>query len=93
MKMTRFQALFVLWLRHEKFCGCSWRVLAARYLDRYNKLPNGNWAYMKGNQIDGMELEYMAFNTLVPADYLGENSLYDINLENIHPSFNIKRHL
>lgn len=34
--MTKLQALFVLWLRNENFCGCSWRALAANYGNRYN---------------------------------------------------------
>ena len=91
--MTKFQTLFILWLRHEKFCGSSWRVLARKYSERYNELPSGNPFYMKGNQIDGMDLEWEAAKMLIPPEYQGEYTLYDINLEIIHPSFNIKRHL
>ena len=63
--MTRFQALFVFYLRNEKLQGCSWRALAAHYFNRYD--INGNLISLEkrevfeylthgGNQIDGMFL-------------------------------------
>lgn len=73
--MTKFQALFVLWLRHEKFKSCSWRALSAHYKNRYNsegKLKpfehrvNFNGSTFGGDQIEGMKLEMEAFKILFP---------------------------
>ena len=71
--MTKFQALFVLYLRHEQFCGCSWKALSAHYYNRYN-FDNSLKEYKSrikfrgittgGNQIDGMMLEKEAHNIL-----------------------------
>jgi len=33
--MTKFQALFVYWLREK--CNCSWRALDAHFNNRYNE--------------------------------------------------------
>ena len=65
-KMTRFQALFVFWIRNEKLQGCSWRATAANYYNRYdmstgNLIPFKNRLIFKlftfgGNQLDGIAL-------------------------------------
>lgn len=61
--MTKFQALFVYWLRER--CDCSWRALAAHFYNRYNydwsnKLTTETYSYnictFGGNQIEGMVL-------------------------------------
>lgn len=56
--MTRYQALYVAFLRLECKCNGSWRWLASRYSERYNqKIPflGLGWS-CGGNQIDGMLL-------------------------------------
>lgn len=55
--MTKFQALYVAFLRCENKCFGSWRWVAAKYDERYKqKIPfNYNMIY-GGNQIDGMKL-------------------------------------
>ena len=69
--MNKFQALYVLWLRHDKFQGCSWRALAGNYYARYtfeNELipieDRNSYEGFGGNQIDGMLLEQQAFSIL-----------------------------
>jgi len=56
--MTRFQALYVAFLRLECKSNGSWRWVAARYYDRYDKkIPFlGYDMTYGGNQIDGMYL-------------------------------------
>ncbi|MCP4255010.1 MAG: hypothetical protein GY775_16710 [Candidatus Scalindua sp.] len=92
--MTRFQALYVLWLRHESMGDCSYRTVASRYFKRYRYVYHKVVPMIIGNQLDGMELELQAFKILVPDSLFRESvDLYEINLGRIHPSFNIKRHL
>jgi len=53
--MTRFQALYVKYLRI--ICGGSWRWVAGKYSERYyQKLPFTIELTYGGNQIDGMQL-------------------------------------
>lgn len=64
-KLTRFQALFIAYLRLECKCDCSWRSVAAHFNNRYNK--DGSCKLLKeredynvftygGNQLEGMIL-------------------------------------
>lgn len=65
--MTKFQALFILYLRHESKCGGSWRWIAQKYTERYSKaIPFKLGLTFAGNQIEGVRLEQLAFNTLRP---------------------------
>lgn len=93
--MTRFQAKYVLWLRHERYNGCSWRALDGNYHERYtysdtlipieNRLKYDGWG---GNQICGMELEKEASKILYP-NLSGELiDLYDCDVSKL--SVNIK---
>lgn len=61
--MTRFQAIFIYYLREK--CDCSWRALAAHFYNRYNydwtnKLKSEIQTFdsytIGGNQIEGMLL-------------------------------------
>ena len=53
--MTRFQALYVKYLRIR--CKGSWRWIAARYEDRYKrKIPFDSNMSFGGNQITGILL-------------------------------------
>ena len=100
--MTKFQALFVLYLRHEKFCGCSWRALAAHYGNRYNMIT-GEFKSLHdrivfdkltygGNQIDGIILEEEASKILkFPDDSCWSSDLYECDLSRL--DCNLKRHL
>ncbi len=98
--MTKFQALFVLWLRHESFCGCSWRALAGNYHERYNLnnelIPFECRESYKGigaNQIIGMRLEKEAFKILRSDRLIKEPvDLYecDLTLINANLKNNIK---
>ena len=91
--MSKFQALFVLWLRHKNFQACSWRELASLYEERYRTMPNNRFFFMKGNQLDGIYLEEEAFKILVPDSLFKEPiDLFEIDLSRIFPSFNLKRH-
>ena len=55
--MTKFQALFVKYLRVR--CDGSWRWVAGKWNMRYNlHLPFTMESTYGGNQIDGMELCY-----------------------------------
>ena len=70
-KLTKFQALYVLYLRHESFQSCSWRALAGNYYSRYtfeNTLipieDRKSYEGVGGNQIDGAMLEREAFKVL-----------------------------
>lgn len=56
--MTRFQALYIAYLRLECKCNGSWRWVAARFVDRYDKnIPfKGLEMTYGGNQIDGLIL-------------------------------------
>lgn len=90
--MTKLQALFVLYWRHEDLGDCSWRKLAENYINRYEKISG---IYVKGKQIIGKELELQANKILVdkdnpkitPLDYC----LGDCNLKFIKA--NLKRHI
>ena len=83
--MTKFQALFVLWLRHEKFCDCSWRALAGNYYARYEKCSMWKYDGYDGNQLDGMQLDIDA------SKILGINTdCYDCDLTKVNA--NLKRH-
>lgn len=99
--MTKFQALFVLWLRHNSFRDHSWRELAAHYYNRYksddtllpfNERINFKETPIFGNQISGRELEYRAFWTLVKPDMLMRTpvDLYECDLHDIDA--NLKNH-
>ena len=91
--MTKFQALFVLWLRHESMCACSWRALSGNYNARYN--DGSIWKYkgIGGNQIDGIMLEEEAFKILFPERlFMQPIDLYDCDLMQISKEFNIKNH-
>lgn len=100
--MTKLQALFILWLRHEKFNGCSWRALAAHYYNRYDiftgelipieKRSTFTFMTFNGNQIYGMLLENEAFKILRQDPLFIENpSLYQCDLTLINA--NIKNHI
>lgn len=92
--MTKLQALFVLWLRHEEFCGGSWRWVAGKYYNRYKYKQPFKDEPTNGNQIDGIELEEAAFNVLykdVDPMIVGYSDLYDNDLTYIDA--NLKRHL
>lgn len=99
MKMTKFQALYVLWLRNENFQGCSWRALAGNYYARYthdNKLITIKNRYpyngIGGNQIDGMIIEEKAWRVLRPNPLIMETpDLFENDLTLIDA--NLKRHL
>lgn len=105
MVLTKLQTLWILYLRHEKFCGCSWRSLAANYYNRYNKDNSLRTLQERvefehftsgGNQIDGMYLEKLALQNLIGiSNSAGESmyDLYDLPLNYILPEFNLKRHL
>lgn len=98
--MTKFQALFVLWLRHEKFQSCSWRALAAHYYNRYNR--DGTVKDIKdrvkfegctfgGNQLEGIALEEEAFKILRPESLIMEPvDLFETDLTLLE--VNLKRH-
>lgn len=61
--MTRFQALFVKYLRVK--CDGSWRWVAAKYQMRYiDKVPFIFETTLGGSQIDGMNLCSEAMNLL-----------------------------
>ena len=61
--MTKFQALFVAYLRLR--CEGSWRWVAAKYDERYSqKIPFILKSTIGGNQIDGMQLCQSASNIL-----------------------------
>jgi len=91
LNMTKLQALFVLWLRNDNFQGCSWRVLARRYFDRYKEIP-GIMPNMIGSQIDGMELEFEAWKVLRPEPLIMESpDLFENDLTLIDA--NLSRHL
>lgn len=63
--MTKFQALFVAFLRHDDYCNGSYRWVAAKYKRRYSeKLPFNYKITNGGNQIDGMELSLEASKKL-----------------------------
>ena len=54
-KLTKFQALFIAYLRLK--CEGSWRWVAAKYRERYlDKIPFNSNGTFGGNQIDGMFL-------------------------------------
>jgi len=93
--MTKFQALFVLWLRHEQFCDCSWRALAGYYNARYTTGTMWNYTGIAGNQIYGIELEREAFEILfkdIDPMIVGMNhDLGECDLTYIQA--NLKRHL
>ena len=102
LKMTKFQALFVLWLRHEKFYGCSWRALAWHYYNRYaitgkildyNSRDHEDRVFTPGgNQITGIELEREAFKILIPDPLFREPyDLYECDLTRINA--NVKNHI
>lgn len=90
--MTKLQALFVLYLRHEKLCGGSWRWVSSKYYNRYQyNLPFNPEMSFGGNQVDGIEIEKEAFKTLrgdemlfmEPYDlYECDLTLLDCNLKN-----------
>lgn len=103
--MTKFQALYILYLRHSEMCGCSWRALAAHYYNRYNSITNelkqiderikyGTFTF-GGNQIDGIELEKEAFKILskdIDTSAIGmDYDLFDCDLHYINA--NVKNHL
>ena len=99
--MTKFQALFVLWLRHNSLRDCSWRELAAHYYNRYksdgtllpfNERINFKETPLSGNQLSGRELEYRAFWALVkPGMLMGTPiDLYECDLHDIDA--NLKNH-
>ena len=98
-QLSKFQALFVLWLRHENYCGCSWRALAGHFYARYGynltlKPFKSRESYegFGGNQIDGMELEEKAFRILVSEPlFLEPVDLFEIDLNKIDKKFNIKK--
>ncbi len=102
--MTKFQVLFVLYLRHQSLCDCSLRTLAAHYYNRYepftkevisfdkrnNFLRNG--LTFGGNQIEGMQLEEKAFDILIPNPLFREPiDLHQCDLTLIEA--NLKRHI
>ena len=61
--MTKFQALFVKYLRIK--CDGSWRWVAAKYEERYTlKIPFKLGMTSGGNQIVGMNLCNEAMNIL-----------------------------
>ena len=105
MVLTKLQILWILYLRHEKFCGCSWRSLAANFYNRYNKdntfksleeRERFDIMTFGGNQIDGMYLERLAVQQLVGVTNTVGESMYglcDLDLNFILPEFNLKRHL
>lgn len=100
--MTKFQALFVLFLRHDTLGSCSWRALAAHYCNRY-ELETGkvkpfeerivfNGLTFDGNQITGMQLEEMVFRILRNNRQSTEAiDLYEIDLNLIKA--NLKNHV
>lgn len=93
--MTKFQALFVLWLRHEEFCGGSWRWIAQKYNNRYvDKIPFNTNPTTGGNQIDGINLEIEAFEVLLkdvdPIIVGMDYDLYECDL--IYVNANLKNH-
>lgn len=99
--MTKFQALFVLWLRHNSFQDCSWRELSGHYYNRYksdgtllpfNERMNFKETPLSGNQLSGIELERKAFWTLVKGDMLMGTpiDLYECDLYDIDA--NLKNH-
>lgn len=100
--MTKFQALFILWLRHESFYNCSWRALAWHYYNRYTyngkvkayKYRDTKKRYFTpgGNQLEGIFLEEEAFKILVPDSLIGEPiDLFECSLTRIKA--NLKRHM
>ena len=97
--MTKFQALYILWLRHERFNDLSWRELDSTYHNRYSstgkllkfekrlpvdKLPSGN-------QLVGRDLEAEAFEILVSTNFKNPYDLYECDLNIIDA--NIKNQL
>lgn len=101
--MTRFQALYILYLRHDSMCECSWRSLAANYYNRYNMITGRlkdlderikfDKFTFGGNQLDGMDLEEQAFKILIPDPlFMEPMDLFECDLTRIDPSFNLKRH-
>lgn len=92
--MTKLQALFVLYWRHESLGDCSWRTLASLYYDRYGNIL-GKTPVMIGNQLDGINLELTAIKVLFDFDKelntAMDYSLYNCDLTYINA--NLKRHL
>ena len=90
--MTKFQALFVLWLRHEKFGSCSLRALAGNYYARYNEGTMWKYKGIGGNQLEGIKLEEEAFKVLRPNPlFMEPYDLFECDLTLIDA--NLKRHL
>ena len=100
--MTKFQALFILLLRHDSFYGCSWRALAGNYLERYTfngdlipKKDRVKYTGVGGNQIDGMYLEKEAFEVLLgDVDPMIVGMGYDLfECDLTYINANLKRHI
>ena len=97
--MTKFQALYVLWLRHDTLQSCSWRALAGHFAARYGVLENTKRLSKRfvydgfgGNQIDGMMIEAEAFKLLRPNSLFMESpDLFECDLTLIDA--NLKRHI
>jgi len=69
--MTKFQALFVYWLREK--CNCSWRALDAHFNNRYNEdgsnkkiedKINFDTLTLGGNQLNGILLHEKSMKIL-----------------------------
>lgn len=90
--MTKLQALFVLYFRHENFEGCSWRELATRYYERYGNIL-GKTPRLIGSQLDGRLLDDTASDILKGDNVLFGDifDLYDCDLTSINA--NLKRHI
>ena len=82
--MTKFQALFVLYLYHEDFKGYNSGKMAAHYYNRYNedgtvkemkdRIKDEDITYNQKNSKKGLQLVSEAFCILIPdefTDYYG----------------------
>ena len=89
--MTKFQALYVLWLRHEKCQSYSWRMLVRKYYERYG-IRGAKHSNIISSQLEGMVLEYNAWKILRPNPSYGEPlNLFEIDLSLLDA--NLKRHI
>lgn len=72
--MTKFQAIFILWLKHQSFCNYSFELVQHHYYNRYNfdgtrksinKQKNGVYVNKNINEkIIGINLVYDAYTLL-----------------------------
>jgi hypothetical protein len=93
--MTKFQALYVLYLRHQDLQDNSWRMLAFWFYYRYDrnfKLKSYQERFPNDvTQLEGIELERKAFEILRPDRLFREPiDLYECDLTLIEA--NLKRH-